>query len=233
MAMNNEVEPFDNQDFRRAVNAAVDRDAVVTVACNGAGIPAIAHTSPAFEGSSEENAQGYDLEKAKEYLEKSGVDPEEVHFSCLVSNDVARRTAEVIQANLAELGIAMEIESMDYATHLNAIMSGDFETAISGYTSSYLYSFVSGLYHSDAIDAANLARLNDPTVDQLIEAAKVELDKAKQTEIFQELSAYLNEKSPFVPLYQTMVVKAYDKDLTGVTVGKNGNVRFEDVKWAQ
>ena len=141
---------------------------------------------------------------------------------------MARRTAEVIQANLAELGIAMEIESMDYATHLNAIMSGDFETAISGYTSSYLYSFVSGLYHSDAIDAANLARLNDPTVDQLIE-----LDKAKQTEIFQELSAYLNEKSPFVPLYQTMVVKAYDKDLTGVTVGKNGNVRFEDVKWAQ
>ena len=172
MAMNSEAGPFENPWFRKAVSAAVDREAVVTVSCDGQGIVALGQTSPAFPGYSEENSQDYDVKKAKEYLKKSGIDPEDATFTCLACTDANRRAAEVIQANLAEIGITMEIETLDYATHLNAIMSGDYEAAIQGYTSSYLYSFVSGLYHSDAIDAANLARLNDPTVDQLIKRPK-------------------------------------------------------------
>lgn len=233
LAMNSEVAPFDNRLFRKAVSAAIDRDAVVTVACDGEAAAAVSHTSPAFGGSSEENAVRYDMEQAKAYLDQSGVNPEEVTFTCLVSNDTARRTAEVIQASLAELGVTMEIESMDYATYLNAIMSGNYTTAIAGYTSSTMYSFVTGLYHSSAINAANLARINDPMVDFLIDTSKTQLEPEEQKETYSKLSAYLNDWAPFVPLYQTTVVKAYHQDLEGVVVGKNGSVPFELVRWAE
>ena len=233
MSMNSQREPFDNKWFRKAVNAAVDKEAVVTVACDGEGIATVAQTSPAFMGSSEGKGQGYDPEKAAQYLKQSGVEPGQVQFSCLVSNDVARRTAEVIQANLAEIGIRMDIESMDYATYLTAIMSGDYTTAIAGYTSRTMYAFVSGLYHSSAIDAANLSRVNDATVDQLIETAKTQLDGEAQAQTYRQLSENLNDWAPAVPLYQSVVIKAYNKDLKGVVVSKTGSVRFEDVGWAQ
>lgn len=231
--MNSEVGPFNNKDFRKAVECAIDKDSVATVACNGAAIPAYTQVSPAFAGSSNQNAQQYSVEKAKEYLKKSGVKPEEVKFSCVVSNDVARRSAEVMQANLLEIGIQMEIESMDYATYLNAIMSGNYTTAIAGYTSRTLQDYVTGLYHSQALNAANLARIQDTTVDGYIDAAKVELDEAARVAIYTQLSEYLNDWAPTVPLYQSVVVKAYNKNLNGVVVGKTGNVRFETVSWAQ
>lgn len=233
MAMNSEAGPFENPWFRKAVSAAVDRDAVITVSCDGQGIVALGQTSPAFPGYSEENSQDYDVKKAKEYLEKSGIDPEDATFTCLACTDANRRAAEVIQANLMEIGIQMEIETLDYATHLNAIMSGDYEAAIQGYTASNMYAYNVGLYHSSAIDAANLARIDDQKVDSLIEKAKTQLDSVQREATFTELSEYLNDWTPFVPLYQTVVIKAYDKDLEGVVVGKDGNVAFEDVRWSE
>ncbi len=233
LAMNSEVAPFDNKLFRKAVSAAVDREAVVTVACDGEAAAAVGHMSPAFGGSSDGNAVKHDLEKAKEYLAQSGINPDGVSFTCLVSNDTARRTAEVIQANLAAIGVKMNIESMDYATYLNAIMSGNYTTAIAGYTSSNMYSFVSGLYHSSSLNAANLARIQDPMADFLIDTAKTQLDPAERNQTFVKLSEYLNDWTAFAPLYQTTVVKAYNKDLQGVIVGKNGTVPFDLVSWAE
>ena len=112
-------------------------------------------------------------------------------------------------------------------------MSGNYTTAIAGYTSSNMYSFVSGLYHSSSLNAANLARIQDPMADFLIDTAKTQLDPAERNQTFVKLSEYLNDWTAFAPLYQTTVVKAYNKDLQGVIVGKNGTVPFDLVSWAE
>lgn len=232
-AMNNEVYPFNNIDFRRAVNAAIDRQAVITVACNGQGAPNAAHAPDTYRGYSDVGAQGYDAEKAKEYLAASGVDTENLVFSCIVPSDTARRTAEVIQAELAEIGITMEIENMDYATQLSAIMSGDYETSIAGYTSNNLCMFLSGFYHSSAIDAANLARINDGYIDGLIDLSKTQLDDGEREESFRQVIEYINGLCPHAPLYQTEVIRAADAGLSGFKVSASGAVRFEDVYWRE
>lgn len=59
------------------------------------------------------------MEKAKEWLEQSGVDPASIELSILCSNEGKRRMAEVIQANLKEIGINCEIESLDTATYVS------------------------------------------------------------------------------------------------------------------
>ncbi|MBQ2691036.1 MAG: ABC transporter substrate-binding protein, partial [Clostridia bacterium] len=208
MCMNSEAAPFDNKDFRKAINAAVDREAVVTVACNGEGTKAVSQTPIVFEGSTMENAQDYDVEKAKEYLDASGVDASAVSFSCIVSDDTARRTAEVIQAYLKEIGITMEIESMDYATQLTAIMGGDYEASVIGYTQNNMSMYLTGLFHSSSINAANLARINESELDALIELGKTQINDGERAETFEKATAFLNEWTPFVSLYQTMVTRA-------------------------
>lgn len=232
IAMNSEKAPFDNKDFRKAINAAIDRDAVVTVACNGEGVAAISQAPSVFEGATEAGAEGYDIEKAKEYLENSGIDTESLVIPCIVSNDTDRRAAEVIQACLVEIGVSIEIENMDYATQLTAVMSGDYEMSLNGYTSSNMYRYLCGLFHSSAIDAANLSRINDEYVDSLIDLGKTQIDVNERGATFEKVIKYLNEWTPFVSLYQTSVVRAASSELQGFKVSASGNMQFADVYWA-
>ena len=55
------------------------------------------------------------LDRAKQYLEESGVDPASVKFSIICSDDTKKRAAEVIQANLKEIGINVTLNIMEMA----------------------------------------------------------------------------------------------------------------------
>ena len=233
LMLNNEVPGLDNQDVRHAINSAIDKESVVTVAYNGLATPSWTATPSNFPGTTDENADTYDVEKAKEYLEASGVDPASVKFSIICSDDTKKRAGEVIQANLKEIGINCEIESMDLATYLSATAEGDYTAAIGGYTSSDLLSYVVGVYHSSSINASNKTRLNDPEVDALIDQAKTTLDETERVAIFEKLSARLNLLCSQAPLYQPLTLRAYKAGLEGVEVSDSGTIYFENVYWAE
>ncbi len=233
LMLNNEKPGLDNQDVRHAINSAIDKESVVTVAYNGLAVPSISAVPMNFEGATEENADVYDVEKAKEYMDKSGVDPASIELAIICSDDTKKRAGEVIQANLKEIGINATIESMDLATYLSASTEGNFTGAIGGYTSSNLLSYVVGVYHSSSINASNKTRLVDAKVDELIDKAKVTLDPAERKGIMEELSARLNELCSQAPLYQPLTLRAYKKGLEGVKVSDSGGLRFEDVYWAE
>ncbi len=230
-SMNNEVAPFDNLLFRKAVNCAVDRDAVLTVALSNEGHKATGASPSVFPGSSQENVEEYDLEKAKSYLEESGVDTDSLTFSCIVSNDTTRRAAEVVQANLRELGIEMKIESLDYAAWLQDVMGGTYETAITGYTSASLARYLKGSIHTSALNAANQARVSDPQLDQWIDLGMTLTDESAANTLFGNATARLNSLTAYVPLYESIVTRAYSSELQGVVVGASGTVHFEDISW--
>ena len=233
LMLNNEVPGLDNQDVRHAINSAIDKESVVTVAYNGLATPSWTATPSNFPGTTDENADTYDVEKAKQYLADSGVDPASVKFSIICSDDTKKRAGEVIQANLKEIGINCEIESMDLATYLSATAEGDYTAAIGGYTSSDLLSYVVGVYHSSSINASNKTRLNDPEVDALIDQAKTTLDETERVAIFEKLSARLNLLCSQAPLYQPLTLRAYKAGLEGVEVSDSGTIYFENVYWAE
>ncbi|RHO53960.1 ABC transporter substrate-binding protein [Ruminococcaceae bacterium AM07-15] len=233
LMLNNEVPGLDNQDVRHAINSAIDKESVVTVAYNGLATPSWTATPSNFAGTTDENADTYDVEKAKQYLADSGVDPASVKFSIICSDDTKKRAGEVIQANLKEIGINCEIESMDLATYLSATAEGDYTAAIGGYTSSDLLSYVVGVYHSSSINASNKTRLNDSEVDALIDQAKTTLDETERVAIFEKLSARLNLLCSQAPLYQPLTLRAYKAGLEGVEVSDSGTIYFENVYWAE
>ncbi|MBM6918943.1 ABC transporter substrate-binding protein [Intestinimonas butyriciproducens] len=233
LMLNNEVPGLDNQDVRHAINTAIDKESVVTVAYNGMATPALSQMPMNFEGATEENADTYDVEKAKEWLEKSGVDPASVQFSIICSDDTKKRAGEVIQANLKEIGINCEIESMDLATYLSATAEGDFTAAIGGYSSDSLLSYVVGVYHSSSINASNKTRLNNPEVDALIDKAKITVDAAERKPIMEELSALLNEICSQAPIYQPISMRAFDARLQGVEITDGGTIFWQYVSWGE
>ena len=229
--LNNEKQFMDNENIRHAINCAIDKESVVTVALNGLGEPALAQMPTNIPGVTEENADQYDVEKAKEWLEKSGVDPAEIKFSIICSDDTKKRAGEVVQANLKEIGIECTLESMDLATYLSATAEGDFVAAIGGYGMGDTISYFNGVFHSKSINASNKSRLNNPEIDALIDQASKTIDKEEREALTTRCAAMLNQICSQAPLYQTISLRAFNADLEGVTVNDAGDLRIENVSW--
>lgn len=233
MGINTERAPFDNENFRKAITAAIDKEAVLTVAMNGKGSLAMSPNPSVFRGASDENTIPYDVEAAREYLELSGIDPETVVINCIAYTDVTRRTAEVVQSYLLEIGIDMEIENMDFAAYLSAMLDGHFDAVIGGYTSGDMLSYMKGLWHSSSIGASNVPRLNDPELDSLIDLAMTQLDSAERTKTLEQISAIINDKCPMISLYTSSVIRAYSNELGGAAVSASGEMLYQDLYWVE
>jgi ABC-type transport system substrate-binding protein len=107
--------PFDNLQFRQAINHAIDRDAVLQAVFEGMGSVAWGPFPEDFYAynADVEGTYDYDPEEARSLLEESGV--EDPSFTAFVPpTPVFTRFAEVIQAQLAEVGIGVEyVQSTD------------------------------------------------------------------------------------------------------------------------
>ena len=231
LMLNNEKPGLDNQNVRHAINSAINRDDLVTVAMNGMAAPAYSSTPLGMLGSTDEGADTYDVKKAQEYMDASGVDPKSVKMSIICSNDTKKRAAEVIQSNLTEIGINCEIESMDLATYLSTTAEGNYTASIGGYSSSDMVSYLVGVYHSKSIGASNKTRLNNPEIDALIDEAAATVDPEAREVILKEVTVQLNELCPQVSLYQDMYLRAYNANLEGVDINAGGSIRFQDISW--
>jgi len=233
LVLNNERAPFDNADFRHAMNCAIDKEALVEVALNGAGTGNYTQTPVVFPGAATSIPDEYNVEKAKEWLDKSGVDPSTVVFSCICSDEVKRRCGEVIQANLQELGITMNLESMDLATYLSVAAEGDFDACIGGYTSSSMMGFMEGKFTSKQIGGSNWTRTNDPKIDEMYDAATKILDDDQRNAALTELANYINDICPQVPTYGANVTRAYNDKLQGIDVSATNTLRWQYVSWGE
>lgn len=231
LMVNNEKPPFDNELFRKAVSAAIDRESIVKVTMNGFANAAISCAPVGFPSSTDENAVGYDLDKAKEYLKQSGVDPSTVTMPIICSSDENLRTGAILQANLGELGINVELESMDNATWLASYNSGNYTAGITQLAQRSMQQWLTTLYHSKYIGATNGSRLNDSEVDAYLDKAAVTLDKAENTQVLTDCVARLNDLSPIVPLYNTVYVKAYDSALGGANCNATGAAYYHWLFW--
>ena len=62
MMINNEIAPFNNIDFRKAIASAIDKEAIVQVAVNGNATVTDAMVPDCFPGTTAEGAPTYDPE---------------------------------------------------------------------------------------------------------------------------------------------------------------------------
>ncbi len=234
MMINNEVAPFDNIAFRRALAAAIDKNAIIQVALNGGGSVVDAMVPDCFPGTTAENAPSFDVEKAKAYLAESGLNPADCGFALICSDDTKLRVGQVIQSCLKEnLGIDITLESMDLATYLDVTATGDYQAAIGGYTSSNLLAYALGVYHSSSINASNKTRTNEPEIDALIEKIQATVDPDENVKVITEFCKAINEECPQVPLYMRNNVRAYNSKITGFNLNAGGTSYYEQFSWAE
>ena len=134
LGINLEKEPFNDVNVRQAINYGINREDVIAAALNGYGASNYTAIAMGYEGDTDAGAAVYDLDKAKEYLDKWGGDPSSIVLPIICSNETKVAVATVIQSNLSKLGIQVEVVSTDTATYFANWEAGNYTGLISSWS---------------------------------------------------------------------------------------------------
>jgi peptide/nickel transport system substrate-binding protein len=218
--------PMDNLLVRQAMSCAIDRQEIIDAALAGEGKVTGPLTMPAF-AQDPANLFCYeqDLERARELMAESGVDG----FSATViaatgEPPVAASEAQVLQAQLAEIGIDLEIEMMELNVYVDAWLAGDFDMAVAqngGRPDPYpMYN----RYFTNEGNLAHVSNFPDDELDSLMKQGQAETDPAKRVEIFQAFESRLAEQSPWLWLSTGYSYTAQRDSVSGFTPSPTGTL---------
>lgn len=230
LGLNTAMAPFDNELVRQAFNHAIDKDAVMIVAINGAGEKAgsvLASTMLGYKATD----YAYDPEKAKELLKEAGYE-DGFEMTLWASGDQRKRMAEVIQANLMEIGIKAEIEMYEWATYIDLLMKGEEQAFVLGWTSNPdPDSTLTPLFYSESVGGMNMTRIQDPKIDEYINEARTELNLEERVKIYNDFHTYIMEKAPMVPLFVKQNVVGANANLKNVELSPQGLWNIEKISY--
>lgn len=213
IGFNTQKEPFDDERVRQAISMAIDKTQIMEGIYNGVGEPAIGPLAPAVSGYDDSvSGLDYDVDKAKELLAEAGY--KDGFSTSIWTNDKRERVdiATNVQSQLKEIGIDVEIETMEWGAYLDQIGTGEHDMFILGWSNSTATADtgIYPLFHSDNIGpSGNRTFTDDAELDSLIEAGRKEMDENKRSEIYKEVQEELVNLAP-------MIYLLHDEYLLGV-----------------
>ncbi|MDD3368949.1 MAG: ABC transporter substrate-binding protein [Lachnospiraceae bacterium] len=213
-AFNCEKAPWDNQTLRQAVACAIDRDAVLQAAVYGKGTPQTTILNRGLFGFYDDmEGFDYDVERAKSLMAEAGYADGGITTTLTIANSSPyTNIAQVIQANLKEIGIDVEITTMEDATLKSTCKEGGQELFLWRWNEDIRPDCVyRDLFNTGS--GSNYHHFSDPKVDELTDKVLTDKDEAQRTEDSKELQTYLVDACPQVPLYISNLVIAYNKNL--------------------
>ncbi len=223
IAINTQSELGSNLKLRQAIASGFSKEDVITVAADGAGVPAKTHWSTSllgfydgFEGFS------YNPDAAKQLLAEAGYpDGVTLEIVCDKSNTSAVQT---IMAELDAVGIHLTLNEMDSAG-LKSYMSEGKHTLVYQ-NKSYGATvegprkvFVTGL-------SANDARYSNARVDELFAQGGTTFDLETRLACYKEVQEILGEEVPYIPVYYPTIFMGSQKGFSGVMTQTGGMFWF-------
>jgi peptide/nickel transport system substrate-binding protein len=170
-----------DERVRRAIQAAIDVEDILLGAYGGIGTRATGPIPAGMTGHRPANLTTYDPAAAKALLAEAGI--KDLRLALLTLNDtVYMTTALILQAQLREIGVAVEIKSLDAGTYWglgeasSAFGGAKLELALMDYPGSTDPSDDLGYFRSEAIGTDNWSRFADAEYDRLFEECLGESD---------------------------------------------------------
>ncbi|MGH3241939.1 MAG: ABC transporter substrate-binding protein [Spirillospora sp.] len=231
IAVNTKKAPFDKKEVRQALNYAINREAVNELQggfCQP-GVQMFPNSYYASDPSLTPDAYKYDPAKAKELLAKAGVN--NLSFTLETDNlDAYQRVAELIQANLQEVGVKMTIrpvelpklmEGFSVNKNVDAIMvqqKADADPSIQ----------IASYYGADGF--SNPGGYSNPTINDLATKAKAAENREAAKSIYKQLfrAAHDDAAQP-ITLCHLNTPMAMNKKVMGLEIYVDGSRQFRGI----
>lgn len=237
LAYNSLVAPFDNPKVRKALNMAINKEAILDAVFQGAGKVAknpIPPTIWSYNDAVQDDP--YDPDAAKKMLEAEGVKDLKMNIWAMPVqrpyNPNARRMAELIQADFAKVGVEAEIVSYEWGEYLKRSKDKDRDGAVLlGWTGDNgdPDNFLAVLLGCDAVGGANRAMWCYQPFEDLIQKAKVVSDMAERTRLYEEAQVIFKEQAPWATIAHSIVFKPIRNEVVDFKIDPFGGHVFYGV----
>lgn len=225
-------EKFKDHRVRQALNLAINRQELVDIlffghakVCTGPFLPG------SFAFNENVDAPKPNVEEAKALLLEAGYDKQHpLTFEVVTNtgNDTRINAAEILQYQLAKVGVQMKIRVMEWQAFLNTVVHPrHFEAVILGWSLA-LMPDAYPIWHSnsDQKGAFNFVGYHNKEVDALIEKASVTIDQNELQTLYQEIFAKITHDIPYLFLYipnSITVVNSQIKNIQPAIIGITHN----------
>jgi peptide/nickel transport system substrate-binding protein len=217
--------PFKDVRVRKALNLAVDRDAIKRVTMRGLSIPAAIMVAPSVHGWSADidKTSPADVEGAKKLLAEAGY-PNGFGFQLDCPNNRYVNDEEICQALVGmwgRIGLKVKLLAQSMPIFIAKIQNFDHDAYMLGWGVANFdasYSLIS-LVHTKTTGADgsfNLGRVSDPKIDALIAAMKVETDVKKRDQMLRDALVMTRDNYYYVPLHHQLRPWAMKKNVSTV-----------------
>jgi peptide/nickel transport system substrate-binding protein len=230
---------------RRAISCAVNPAAIIEYLRRGYARPATS-ILPAMSWAFERDVPTYpyDPATARRLLDEAGYpDPDgpggqpRLRLTLKTSTDERYRLqAAVIQQNLADVGIALEIRSYEFATLMADVVRGNIQLYTLQFVGVTDPDMLRRVFASTQAPPAgfNRGHYENPQVDALIDQASRALDESTRRDLYRRVQQLVAADVPYVSLWAKTNVAVAQKNLEGVTLSPTADFSFlRQAHWAR
>jgi len=234
MAYNTTQAPFDQAQVRRALNQAVNKQAIIDAVFEGSAMLAKNPIPPNQWSYNEAIVDDvYDPQAARAALAEAGVQDLEMKIWAMpISRPYmpnARRAAELIQADFAAIGVKVDIVSMEWGEYLKVGRELDRDGALMlGWTGDNgdPDNFLGTLLGCQSVGTNNYANWCYEPYEELIQRAKITSDPQERAELYAQAQAVFKQQAPWLTIDHSTVYVPMSSKVTGFQLYATGGHRF-------
>ncbi|MGL5932725.1 MAG: ABC transporter substrate-binding protein [Cetobacterium sp.] len=232
LSINTEKAPLNDINLREAISYALDKDSINEVIFESTSKVANSIITPTTFGYSAKENKIYNLEKAKEIMKKYSLP---IKIELWIYEDTSKyQMAQIIQANLKEIGIDVEIKTLELSSFLQLSAMGQHNALIGlWYTSTgdADYGYYPLLHSSSKGGVGNRSFYDNKEIDRLLEEARKEQNQEKRKEIYNKVQNIISKENPIIPIVYKTYTIGLNKKIKGFKFNANGNHILENIDY--
>jgi dipeptide transport system substrate-binding protein len=232
---NEQKKPFDDVRVRQALIMAIDKAAIIRDVFGSTG-QAAKNPIPPTIWSYNDKVKDYphDPEKAKALLKEAGVKtPLDIDLWYIPVqrpyNPNAKRIAEMMQADLAKIGVNAKLVTYEWGEYRKRIQQGEEMTGQMGWTGDNgdpdNFFFLMGCAAARA-GGQNIARFCDKDFEDKLQKARQSTDKEERSQLYEDMQVIAHDKAVWFTIAHSVVYEAAKANLTGYKVSPLGRHEF-------
>lgn len=222
-------------EVRRAIAAAIDREAILETILRGTASRTDSLIPPAHWAHAAVTPVTHSPALARELLDGAGIaDPDgdgpEPRFRIQYktsTNPQTLRIAQAVAADLGRVGIEVEVRSLEFGTFFSDIRNGNFEMYGLRWVGVVEPDILHYALHSESVppQGANRGRYEDPVLDELLERGRTTLEREQRRRVYARAQQRIRTHLPVIPLWVHDTIMVRRTRLRGFEPRPGGSYR--------